>query len=313
MMENPGGEINDRMQFTMEGFQADEADNLSDWITVLPCDYSFASIFNLNFLAGKNFSKSNKDHDGLGEYIINESALRKLNHTDPSVIVGKEFKLNFSHGPIDIPRGKIIGVVEDFHFSSLKKEIQPMVMFKREAMWLMNFMIAYRPDRKEEALVALEKVWTNLYPEYPLQYQYVTSIYQDLYKAEFTQARLLLLFTILALFICSMGLLGMSLLLTRRREKEIGIRKVNGARSKQIVWMLNWQLVRCILLASVLAVPLAFYSMSRWLENFAYKINPEWWIFTLAGLAAIVISLMTVILNSWKAASRNPVEVLRYE
>jgi len=313
MMENPGGEINDRMQFTMEGFQAEEADNLSDWITVLPCDYSFARLFNLDFLAGENFSEINKDHEGLGEYIINEAAMRKLHYARPSEIVGKEFKLNFSHGPIDIPRGKIIGVVEDFHFSSLKKEIQPMVMFKREAMWLMNFMIAYRPDRKEEALVALEEVWTNLYPEYPLQYQYVTSIYQDLYKAEFTQVRLLLLFTILALFICSMGLLGMSLLLTRRREKEIGIRKVNGARSKQILVMLNWHLLKWLLLSFALAIPLALFSMNQWLENFAYKTTLSWWIFAVAGLAAVLISFVAISVNSWKAASTNPVNILRDE
>ena len=313
MMENPGGEINDRMQFTMEGFQADKDDNLSDWITVLPCDYSFASIFNLDFLAGRNFSQTNKEHDGSGEYILNESAMRKLHYTEPSAIVGKAFKLNFSHGPIDIPQGKIIGVVEDFHFSSLKKQIQPMVMFKRESLWLMHFVISFQPDRKEEALSAVQKVWTRLYPEYPLEYQYVTSMYEDVYRAEITQARLLLLFTILALFICSMGLLGMSLLLTRRREKEIGIRKVNGARSRQIVRMLNWQLLRWIVLAMILAIPLAFYSMNRWLENFAYKINLNWWIFAVAGLSALAISLLTVTLNSRKAASKNPVNVLRYE
>ena len=313
MMENPGGEINDRMQFTMEGFQSNEDDNLSDWITVLPCDYSFARLFNLDFLAGRNFSPTNKEPDGSGEYIINESAMRKLNYTEPSAIVGKAFKINFNHGPIDIPQGKIIGVVKDFHFSSLKKKIQPMVMFKREALWLMNFIISFQPEREGEALSALQQVWTHLYPEYPLDYQYVTSMYEDVYRAEFIQARLLLLFTILALILCSMGLLGMSLLLTRRREKEIGIRKVNGARSSQIVRMLNWQLLRWIVFAMILAIPLAFYSMNRWLENFAYKINPQWWIFALAALSALAISLLTVTLNSRKAASKNPVNVLRYE
>jgi putative ABC transport system permease protein len=313
MMENPGGEINDRMQFTMEGFQADEQDNLSDWITVLPCDYSFASIFNLNFLAGRNFSQTNKEQEGSGEYILNESAMRKLHYREPSAMVGKPFKLNFSHGPIDIPQGKIIGVVEDFHFSSLKRQIQPMVMFKREALWLMNFIISFQPDGKQEALSAVQEVWTRLFPEYPLEYQYVTSMYEEVYRAEFTQARLLLLFTILALFICSMGLLGMSLLLTRRREKEIGIRKVNGARGSQIVRMLNWQLLRWIVFAVFLAIPLAFYSMNRWLENFAYKINPSWWIFVLAALSALAISLLTVTINSRRAASKNPVNVLRYE
>ena len=313
MMENPGGEINDKMQFDMEGFEADESENLADWIAVLPCDYSFASVFDLHFLAGENFSPNNDDRDGLGEYIINESAMQKLNYSKPSSIVGKEFKLNFAHGPINIPKGKIIGVVEDFHFSSMKRQIQPLVLFKREALWLMNFIIAHPPGMRKQAVADIEKVWNQVYPQYPFHYQDVSSMYRSVYKTEIAQARLLSLFTLVSLFICSMGLLGMSLLLAQRRSKEIGIRKVNGARSRQILGMLNWHLLRWLLLSFALAIPLALFAMNRWLENFAYKTTLNWWIFSVAGLTAVLISFVAIFFNSWKAASTNPVDVLRDE
>lgn len=313
MMEDPGGEINDKMRFTMDGFTPDESDEIADWITILPCDYSFAGIFDLNFIAGKNFSKNNDSHKGIGEYIINESALKKFNYTNASDIIGKEFKLHFDRGKIDIPRGQIIGVVEDFHFSSLKRKIQPMVLFKRKAMWLMNFIISYTPGMREEAIDNIEKVWTKIYPGYPLQYQYITSMYNDVYRTELIQARLLSVFTFIALFICSMGLLGMSLLLTQRKEKEIGIRKVNGARTREVIRMLNWQLLKWVLISFLLAVPIAFFAMHQWLENFAYRITLSWWIFALAGSIAIAVAFLTVTLNSWRAATRNPTEVLRDE
>lgn len=313
MMENPGGEINDKMQFEMEGFQPDESDDLADWIAVLPCDYSFASVFDLHFLAGENFSQSNHDHEGMGEYIINESAMQKLNYSNPSQIIAKEFKLNFAHGKINIPKGKIIGVVEDFHFSSMKRKIQPLVLFKREAMWLMNFIIAHKPGMRKQALADIKKVWNNLYPEYPFQYQFVSSMYRSVYETEIVQARLLSLFTLVSLFICSMGLLGMSLLLSQRRSKEIGIRKVNGARSRQILGMLNWHLLRWLLLSFALAIPLALFAMNQWLKNFAYKTTLSWWIFAVAGLIAVLISFVAISVNSWKAASTNPVNVLRDE
>ncbi len=313
MMEDPGGEINDKMPFEMEGYQKDPEDKLSQWITVLPCDYSFAKAFDLDFLAGSNFSNHNNDREGSGEYIINTSAMHKLNYTEPSDVIGKRFNLKFPHGNIKIPRGKIIGVVEDFHFSSLKKKVQPMVLFKREALWLMNYIIAFRPHSRQQALAAVEQVWNEIYPSYPLQYQYVSGMYRNVYQNEIVQGRLLSVFTFMALFICSMGLLGMSLLITRRRAKEIGIRKVNGGRSRQILAMLNWYLIKWIVISLVLAIPLASWIMRGWLENFAYHISLDWWIYVLAGGIAVFVSLLTVSVNSWKAATRNPVEVLREE
>ena len=219
--------------------------------------------------------------------------------------------LNFEG--IKIPAGKIIGVVDDFHLSTIKKEIEPLVMFKRKDLWLINFVVSYRPGMQTKALTDIKSVWTKMFPEHPYQYKYVSSMYEDVYKTEILQSKLLSIFTFIALFICSMGLLGLSLLTTQRRTKEVGLRKINGAKTGEMMVMLNWDFIKWIIISFVLAVPIAFFAMNKWLESFAYKITLSWWIFITAGCSAIIIAIITVSLQSWKASSRNPVEALRYE
>lgn len=316
MMEPPGGEANDMFEFEMDGYIPDESGQQYERIGVFPCDYSFASIFNLQFLAGENFSKKNKDNAGAGEYIINESALKRLNYSDANKIIGKGFKLNFQQleqTGITLPRGKIVGVVKDFHLSSLKKAVEPMVMFKRDGLWLINFVVAFRPGKQQQALNDIKTVWNDMFPEYPFQYEHVDSMYKKVYKAELLQARLLSVFTLIALFICSVGLFALALIITQNRIKEIGIRKVNGARVTEILSMLNKDFLKWVLISFVVACPVAWYAMNKWLEIFAYKTSLSWWIFALAGVLALGIALLTVSFQSWKAATRNPVEALRYE
>jgi len=313
MLDPPGGEANDMFQFRMEGYIKNETNKADDYIGILPCDYSFASIFNLNFLSGSNFSENNEDNESSGEYIINESAMRRLNYTDPGKITGKGFKLISNIEGIDIPAGKIIGVVEDFHLSSIKKKIEPLVLFKRKELWLINFIVSFRPGMQTKAIKDIESVWAKMFPGYPFQYAYISSMYENVYKTELLQVKLLSIFTFMALFICSMGLLGLSLLTTQRRTREIGLRKINGAGIGELMIMLNWDLTKWIIISFVTAIPFAFIAMNKWLENFAYKTTLSWWIFALAGLTAMIIALLTVSWQSWKAASRNPVEALRCE
>ena len=313
MFAPPGGEANDVFQFKMEGYVADPEDRADSYIGIFSCDYSFASIFRLDFLSGSNFSEKNKDNEGSGEYIINESAMKKLNYTNPDEIVGKEFGLITNIPGIEVPAGKITGVVKDFHLSGIKKKVEPLVMFKRNDLWLLNFVISYRQDMKVKALSDIESIWKKMFPGYPFQYEYVSSMYKSVYRAEILQSVLLSIFTLISLFICSMGLLGMALLSIQKRTKEIGLRKINGASTGELMVMLNWDLVKWIVIALVIAIPVAVIAMNKWLENFAYKIDLKWWIFVLAGSTAILIALLTVSLQSWKAASRNPVEALRYE
>lgn len=313
MFEPPGGEANDMFQFKMEGYAKNEANNADNFIGVFPCDYSFASIFNLSFLSGSNFSEKNEDNEGSGEYIINESAMKRLQYTNPSEIIGRSFALISNIEGIILPEGKIIGVVEDFHLSSIKKEIEPLVMFKRKELWLINFVVLFKQGMLMRALSDTENVWTKMFPGYPFQYEYVSSMYRKVYKSELLLVKLLSLFTFIALFICSMGLLGMSLLITQRRTKEIGLRKINGAGTGEIMVMLNSDFMKWILLSFILAIPIAVYAINRWLENFAYTVSVSWWIFGLAGLSALFIAALTVSIQSWKSSARNPVETLKYE
>jgi putative ABC transport system permease protein len=311
MLEPPGGEANDMFPFELEGYQQEESSQ--ERLGVFPCDYSFASLFKLNFLSGNNFSEKYEDNEGSGEYIINEAALFQLNYSNPDSIVGKQFQLISPVQGIEIPKGKIIGVVKDFHLSSMKKKVRPLVLFKRKNLWMINFVISYKDGKRQEAMDDIRTVWNEIFPAYPFSYEYVSTMYRQVYKTEILQARLLSVFTLLSVFICSMGLLGLSLLISQQRTKEIGIRKVNGARVSEILSMLNRDFVKWVAIAFVIATPIAYYAMNKWLENFAYKTELNWWIFALAGLLALGIALVTVSFQSWKAATKNPIESLRYE
>jgi putative ABC transport system permease protein len=313
MFEPPGGEAIDMFQFKMEGYIPDETKKADNMIGIFPCDYSFAGIFNLKLISGNNFSETKEDPEGSGEYIINESAMKRLHYKNPEEIIGKEFRLITGIDAVKIPSGKITGVVRDFHLSSIKKEIEPLVFFKRKDLLLINIVISFQPGQKTKALTDIKSVWTKMFPGYPFQYQYISTMYENVYRTERLQAVLLSIFTFIALFVCSMGLLGMSLLTTRRRTREIGIRKINGAKMSKIVLMLNWDLLKWIIVSIAIAIPFAFLVMNKWLENFAYKTTLSWWIFGLAGLSAMLIAVITVSVQSWKAAGRNPVEALRYE
>ncbi len=313
MMEPPGGEANDMFPFELEGYEPAENSNDYERIGVFPCDYSFPEIFNLQFLSGQTFSKTNDEVEGSAEYIINESAMRRLHHNDPNTIVGKNFSLISLINDVEIPKGKIIGVVKDFHLSTVKKEVEPLVLFKKKNLWISNFVVTHRQGMRQAAIGDIQQVWNKLFSEYPFQYQFVESMYKNVYKTELLQAKLLSVFTFVALFICSMGLLGLSLIMAKNRVKEIGIRKVNGAKTYEILEMLNVDFIKCVILAFIIACPIAWYAISKWLENFAYKTEISWWIFSLAGIIALVIAMITVSWQSWRAARRNPVEALRDE
>ncbi|MGB8490798.1 MAG: ABC transporter permease [Bacteroidales bacterium] len=314
MFEPPGGEANDMFQFELRDYVRDETNKADNLIGIFPCDYSFPEIFGLHFLAGSDFTAKNEDNEGSGEYIINESAMRRLHYSNPGEITGKEFRLIFdSGGIIKIPAGKIIGVVEDFHLSSIRKKVEPLVLFKRKDLWLINFVVSFKPGQQTRALADIKSVWENINPEYPFEYVYVGSLYRSIYRSELIQVKLISIFTFMALFICSMGLLGMSLLSTRRRTKEIGIRKINGAATREILIMLNLDIVKWLIVSVVLSIPIALFAMDKWLQNFAYRTGLDWLIFALAGVAVLTIATLTVSLQSWKAATRNPVTALRYE
>jgi putative ABC transport system permease protein len=313
MYVDPGEQPKDILEFKMAGYIPDPENRADRYIGILPCDYSFASMFGLEFLAGRNFTSTLSDHSGSGEYIINEAAMKRLNYTDPNEIVGKDFQIISSENNILIPSGQIIGVVKDFYLSSIKKKEEPVVLFKNESLYLSNFVISFKSRITDKQLVNLKNNWTLLFPDNTFHYEYVNLIYKQLYQPEIFQYSLLLIFTIISLFICTMGLLGMTLLSIRNRIKEISLRKIVGASVQNLYLMLSWDILKWVILANIIAIPISIFSLNKWLQSFSIKIELSWWIFFNSFIISIIIVLLTVSFHIFKATKINPSEILKYE
>jgi putative ABC transport system permease protein len=209
-------------------------------------------------------------------------------------------------------RGKLIGVVKDFHFESLHQEIAPMIFFIRSGNYNVTS-VKLNGAQTQEALAHLERVWKDFLPLRPFDYQFLNDRYQRLYLDEQKQGQLFTVFSGLAIFIACLGLFGLATFNTLQRIKEIGVRKVLGATVPHILMLLSREIIYLILAANVLAWPVAWYFMNQWLGSFAYHIDISVFTFILAGVVAVVIALMTVSAQTWKAAMTNPSNTLRYE
>ena len=207
--------------------------------------------------------------------------------------------------------GTIVGIVEDFNFKSLHSEITPMC-FNMNPFYYSEIIVRMNPG-VPAVLDQIKSVWDKFVPDYPFEFKFVDDQLNQMYKSESKLTASLNVFAGIAILIACMGLLALTILSMQKRTKEIGIRKVNGAKVSEVMTMLNKDFVRWVIIAFVIATPFAYYVMYKWLENFAYKTNLSWWIFALAGVLALGIALLTVSWQSWRAATRNPVEALRYE
>jgi putative ABC transport system permease protein len=229
----------------------------------------------------------------------------------PEEAIGKPFKIKF-----DIPDifygGTVVGVVKDFNFNTLKQEIKPYVLFQKPIFYLC-FLVEINHEGRNEAVTYLKEIWDKELPDYPFQYELISDLYDSAYRKEFTQARLTGFFSFLAIFIVCLGLYSVTSVLVARRIKEIGIRKVNGARVKEIILMLSSEFIVWFAIAFIIACPAAWLVMNKWLQNFVYRTEMKWWIFVIAGFLVLSVSLTTVWVKSWRAATVNPVKALRYE
>jgi putative ABC transport system permease protein len=206
----------------------------------------------------------------------------------------------------------IIGVVKDFNYRSLYNKIGPLVMQNNpEAIQTLNVKIS--PENRAATLNYIRDVYKKHRDDRGFFYSYFEDELKQVYKAENRLGNLILIFSLIAISIAVMGVLGLSVFATERRIKEIGIRKVSGAKFVEILTLLNLDFLKWVAIAFVVALPVAYLLMRNWLQNFAYKTSLSWWIFVLAGILAMGIVLLTVSVQSWKSASRNPVEALRYE
>ncbi|HEV3223801.1 MAG TPA: ABC transporter permease [Puia sp.] len=263
--------------------------------------YGFLNVMHLHLLQGRDFSPDFPT-DSLG-YIINESTLKIIGYKNP---IGQPLSIFGNNG-------HIIGVIKDFHFKSLHDPIEPLIINLNEHINWGNALIKTEAGKTKEAISSLEKVWSQMEPKFPFEYYFVDEDYKRLYESEKTISKLSNGFAFLAIFISCLGLLGLTIFTAEQRKKEIGIRKVIGASSLDIVLMLSRDIIKIVLLSVIVATPLAWLAMNNWLQGYAYRTSVNWWIFFISGLAALVIALSTVSFQALKSARENPVNSLRSE
>ncbi|MFC0875255.1 ABC transporter permease [Saccharicrinis sp. FJH2] len=268
-------------------------------VSYIRADTSFLKTFDLKIIKGRDLMP--------GDYgnvcMINKSAYEYFEWND---LDNKKFN-NWR------PEGfKIIAVVNDFNFSSLHEAIAPLcIVFTNTRPT--NLSVQLGGGSINPAMEYIKSEWKSLLPQYPLTYEFYDDWFQKQYIQEEQLAKSIGIFAIMAIVISCSGILGLVIFSSQRRIKEIGIRKVNGAKISEVMIMLNKDFIKWVAIAFILATPIAWYTMNKWLDNFAYKTNLSWWIFALAGMLALGIALLTVSFQSWKAATKNPVEALRYE
>jgi hypothetical protein len=263
--------------------------------------YDFIPTMKLQMASGRDFSRAFAT-DSTG-YIINETALSKIGYSDP---LGKPFTLWGK-------KGKIIGVVKDFHFSSMHDPIDPLVLHFGEIGGYGSALIRTQPGKTKEALATLQTLCRELNPDFQFTYSFSDEEYKKLYDNEQLVAKLSGGFAFLAIFICCLGLFGLAIFTAEQRTKEIGIRKVMGASARSLFTLLSSEFITLVLISLVIASPIAWYAMNKWLQNYAYHTTIEWWVFLFAGLIAILITLLTISYQAVKAAVANPVKSLRSE
>ena len=267
-------------------------------------DPEFFKTYGIEMAAGRDFSKSIPTDDSLA-FIINETAANMYGWKN----IGDGLDKDFSYGGT---KGKLIGVVKDFHFESLHQPIIPLVFFQRKQSYN-DLSVKIAGNQVTQGIEHIEKVWKEFLPKRPFSYQFVSDDYRRLYEEEQKQSQLFTMFSGLAIFIACLGLFGLATFNTLQRVKEIGIRKVLGASVPSILSLLSKEIVILILVANLIAWPLAWYFMDQWLDSFAYHIDMNLGIYILSAIAAVVLALITVSSQTIKAALTNPSSTLRYE
>jgi putative ABC transport system permease protein len=269
-------------------------------------DYDFLSAYDIEILAGRNFSLDIAS-DSTQALIVNEAAARHLGFTVLADAVGAEWGWGAEEA-----NGRIIGVVENFNFQSLHTEVEPLsIQFLR---WEPRYLtVRMQADRIMETLAAVEQEWQRLVPHRPLEYRFLDEVFDAQYQADVRFGRLFSVFAGLAIFIACLGLFGLAAFTAQQRTKEIGVRKVLGASVPSIIRLLSADFLKLVGIAFVVAMPLAYFGMQRWLEDFAYRIDIGPGIFLFTGFLVLLIALLTVSYQSIKAALADPVKSLRYE
>ncbi len=292
--------------FSNIGFGAEGIDE-NFTLNLCICDYEFLETLKLEMAKGRFFSRDFGSDSHAA--ILNEKAAELLGWDDP---IGKRIN-NWSEN-----RGNftVIGVIKDYHYESLHQEIRPQALFLSGGYYTNNesyISVRLNTERISGTMGYIENAWKNFASNMPYEYSFLDEDYDRLYMNENQTRKLFSIFSFLAIFIACLGLFGLASFIADRKTKEIGIRKVLGASVPGIVKILNTSFFKWILIANIVAWPIAWYVMNRWLQNFAYRIDLTWWMFVMAAVLALFIALVTVSFQTVKAALKNPIDSLRYE
>jgi putative ABC transport system permease protein len=271
-------------------------------------DYSFLDTMNVKLAAGRNFSRDHAS-DVKDAIILNQKAVKIMGLTSP---INKIINVGGDNV-------RIIGVIEDVHFKSLQYEVNPIILSLSND-WTATIdnlygviLIKINGKNIPGTIQAIKKAWHRFNPNYPFDFHFLDANYDALYNSESRLSTLLRYFTILAIFVSCLGLFGMAAFMVERRTKEIGIRKVLGASVSELLFLLSREYAKWVLLANLIAWPTAFVLFSRWLQNYAYRIEIGPWVFISSAAAALLIALLTVSYQAFRAAAANPVDSLKYE
>ncbi|MCK5820246.1 MAG: ABC transporter permease [Bacteroidales bacterium] len=280
-------------------FQIDrDGETVTKIVHTLGVDYEYFTLMGMEFKEGRNFGELFSDNN-FQSVIINEAFIDFCGY-------------NGSMLGVELAGTKVVGVLKNVSFNSLHNPAAPLVFYlSEETNGYLN--IKLNTTRLDEAVKMIQSNWEVVYPDVPFVFQFLDQQVAKMYTEDQKINKLIKLFTLISLIISLMGFLNLSTLIMKRKTKEIGIRKVNGATVYEIMGMLNKNFAVWILISFVIAGPIAYYAAIKWLENFAYKTTLPWWIFALSGLLALSIALLTVSWQSWRAATKNPIEALRYE
>jgi putative ABC transport system permease protein len=267
-------------------------------------DYDYIKTLGMQIIQGRNFSKDfGSDSSAV---ILNETAVKLLDYTNP---VGQKIYNTGSNG--DVTSYTIIGVVKNFNFETLHQQVGPLGLMLGKGTNSAIFKV--NTGNIQNLVAQIQNKWKTIASGIPFSYRFLNDSFDEMYRAEQRAGTIALIFSVLAIFIACLGLFGLATFIAEQRTKEIGIRKVLGASVQGIVQMLSKDFVRLVIIAFILATPLAWWAMHNWLNNFAYRINIEWWMFVAAGIGALLIALITVSFQAVRAALSNPVESLRTE
>ena len=270
---------------------------------IMGVDHDFMPAYQIRLVAGRNFSKDFKTDEKAA--LLNEKAVRLLGFQDPaSAINGK------------IKRGRdtltVVGVMSDYHHQGLQKAIDPMI-FLLTPNTRNYYSVKLQTSNVQQSIAGITKTWNKFFPSDPINYFFLDETFNQQYKSDLLFGKVFAVFSFLAILIACFGLLGLSAYNVLQRTKEIGIRKVLGASVQSILFLLSTDFLKLILVALIMAIPICWYVMHNWLQDFAYRIHIGWWVFVLAGSTALLIAFATISLQVLKAVVENPVKSLRSE